>query len=401
MIIVMGPSNSGKSTYLQNLGVENKTGYTFEKIGSEIEYFHYNILKKAFNQHIGRYPKDELDVSNEKTLLSTFENSNIEKAIVLVCPIKDLISRANNRDFVENRLQNHKYDRDLWVRLLSEFDLFMAYEQIFDFLDRRNVDYTVYYSDNSYDIGTFKPSDRVYVNKNLRGTHITVPSNEQVKEIIEKNTNNYQSTLLPLGLTTGSSGFKHVSGGRLATFKALTDRSFVNRSVLDIGCANGDFLFRAERLGAVPLVGLELKRARFDAAERIGRLLRSSVEFYNIDFFKYNSTETYDDVLILNVIHHVSDFRRMIQKATGMARERIIIEYPTIKDERYQSLSEVDFGISQYPVVGVSSESVQQTFVFTAVAIQRIVAEVGDFHSILYPSPISGREILVFERSPK
>jgi SAM-dependent methyltransferase len=166
-----------------------------------------------------------------------------------------------------------------------------------------------------------------------------------------------------------------------------------------VGCALGDILFRAERYGATKLLGIDMNSARLQVGKAIGSALTSSIEFRNDDFLNTQIDDGFDDVVLLNVIHHVSDVRNFLLKAAALAKQRLVVEYPTFHDPKFQSLGGcLPEGLSHLPIMGVSGSKVDQTFVFTSVAIERMVAEAGKFSATVLPSPISGREISIFSR---
>lgn len=398
-LVVIGPSSSGKSTYI------SRTGLTDVVLGNRLltedvpstGVIHYNSLRYSFVL----YNKGELrrgsDIASEPIFRKMMESGRIARAVVIVAPVSELKARVTERTVAEpERHDTQSYDRNLWSDIVDGVDIYSTYEQVFDGLDAAGIPYDVVYSSSA--LADFVPSDRVYVHHNLRGRYVPPPPPEAIDAVISMNGSEYQATLLPGGRQTDRRVYEHVSSGRGGTFSIIRDRSLEGRSVLDIGCATGDMLFRAERHGATRLVGVEMMPKRHAAAVAIGNLLASGARILPCDFLEAALAEPFDDVLALNVLHHVGDFRGFLIKAARLARQRLIVEYPTLDDPRFRSLSEVGSLPSDLAIVGVSSSSVGQTFVFTRPAIERIVAETGEFTSRLFPSPIASREILVLQR---
>jgi hypothetical protein len=176
MIVVIGPSNAGKSTLLQMMGVEDQVSYTFEKPSINTIYVHYNLLKQKFNQLNNAQPHRRPNIAEEKSLISIFDSNTITKAIILISPVEDLVSRAKSRSIVEARFPDRIYDQNLWIDILKGFDFLTAYEQIFDFLDKRGIDYSVLYSDDSFEIGEFASTDRAHIEQIMKGLYVPSPA---------------------------------------------------------------------------------------------------------------------------------------------------------------------------------------------------------------------------------
>lgn len=405
-ILVVGPSCVGKSTFIHLRGTDPDVLYGFEIPDRGIPFesvIHYNLLHhaSAMVRSLGTV-SGEWNLFDDPAFHETMASGAVSKAIVLVAPIAELRARMKGRALIEpTRPDPGTYPNKLWLDILDRVDLFACYENLFDALESVGIPFDVLYSSNHntvLDTPTFLPTDRVNVHHNLRGLYISVPSNVEIDDLIAMPGCEYQSTLLPHDRRTDPRNFDHVGAGRSPTFSLIRDRTFCERSILDVGTALGDMLYRSERYGASRLLGIEMKPKRFEAAERIGALLHSKVEFRKGDFLTLDIEEQFDDVLLLNVIHHVPDFRNFILKAASLTKDRLIIEYPTLRDNRFQSLGPFNDELQHLPLIGVSSSRVDQTFVFTRAALDRIVADAGVFDVQVKLSPIEDREILIFSR---
>lgn len=404
-LLLVAPSNAGKSIYIEQI-IEpgTKVWYAFELQDGDPPtegIVHYNLLFQAPQLLQAGHLPAEWDLLAEPILARLLQSRRIEKAIVIVAPIVELLERAAARVVIEpSRAELGKYPNDLWTTVLRTVDLFALYERLFDALHLADIPVHVLYSSKrSHGRGpVFLPSDRAFVCHNLRGEYVSTPSMAEIDAVISSPGAEYQIVILPCGKSTRARGFAHVANSRSQTFESIRDRSFVGRSILDVGCALGDMLFRAERYGASRLVGVELKATRYEAACRIANLLRSKATFHLADFLAMSFSEQFDDVLLLNVLHHVSDFRAFLMKAAELAKQRVVVEYPTLKDRLFQSLFPISEDLQHLPIVGVSSAKVDQTFVFTRPALERLAGDIGHFRSQVYASPIDGREILVMTR---
>lgn len=112
--------------------------------------------------------------------------------------------------------------------------------------------------------------------------------------------------------------------------------------------------------------------------------------------------ETFDHVFMLNVIHHVKDFRGFLEKACRFSARSFTIEFPTLKDGKFAEMNGYPLPgvLNKLPLIGVSSNSVDQTYVFSPKAIERICSdEIGGFNRVSrFKSPLKNRMIMVFER---
>ena len=396
--VIAGPSGAGKSTLIER---RNLTPIIYAHQLSSVDvpsvgFLHYNMLHYALS-----FPVDWTNLSHEPLLSKVLNSGIIKKVLVIVAPIAELKNRAEMRSFIEpTQKDTGKYNNKLWLKIYKSIDLFSVYAHFFELLDTFHIDFEVLYS--SEVMPSFLPSDRCYVHHNLRGIYISPPRCEHVDNVIDLKGAEYQSVQLPLGKETKSHGYSHLHGSRNATFDLIRTANLQNRSVLDIGCALGDFLFRFEQCGACRLLGLEPMARRYKAAKAIRDLLFSKIELFPTDLEKAQLEDEFDDVLALNVIHHVSDIFIFVRKAVTYAKKRLIIEYPTLNDEKFLNLhgetNLTALKASSLPIIGLSSKVIDQTFVFTRGAIISLVTDTADFDFKFIDSPIPNREIAICER---
>jgi 2-polyprenyl-3-methyl-5-hydroxy-6-metoxy-1,4-benzoquinol methylase len=410
--LVTGPSGVGKSTLLESAWLRRHHGAVEREqvvIGSQVPqgrldesaaYVHYNLTHYLLLPAADPSEPVRARLEREPILSQILALPTLDRALVIVSPIQELVERASGRTHVELDLPDVPYDSAGWVQRLQGVDLFALYEQLYALLDERDVAVDVVFSSRRLADG-FAASDRAFTHHNLRGRYVLPPERATAETVAALPGCHYQSVPLPAGVVT-SSGYGHVAGGRAATFEATFTESLVGASVLDVGCANGDFLFRAERLGAGRLVGVELHKERFEAAEAIARLLMSDVRVHRGSFFDYATDERFDYVLVLNVVHHIRDFDRFLAHAASFATHRLVVEFPTLTDKKFSDYRRIDLRAeaNDLPLVGVSGQGADQTYVFAPEAMIRIVAEgVGGFSTAhARPSPIANRSLLVFTR---
>ena len=324
-----------------------------------------------------------------------FQSGNIQKIIVIITPLQELVTRAQTRKIIEPSIKDQPaYRSELWQKIYSDVDLNAIYSRLFNKIDDYNLKFECVVSSKA--VPDDFVADRVFIGHYLRGKFPKVPSRTEVEKVINMSGAEYQTVDLPHGMMTSVGQHKHLGGSRNSSFSIIRDVTYCNKTVLDIGCALGDILFRTERLGAIKLTGIELKEKRYEAAKAIGSVLKSRAEFYLGDFLDHNFDDKFDDVYALNVIHHVSDVRQFIYKAAKLTKRRLIIEFPTLLDPRFSEIAKMPDNLNDLPLMGVSHSKVDQTFTFTPSAVAMMVSEAGEFKNRLLDSPIANRKIMVF-----
>jgi len=227
----------------------------------------------------------------------------------------------------------------------------------------------------------------------------TTYSKEEIEKILREERFGYHRVNLPYGL--------HTRGrDRSQTRDLIFPESLAGKSVLDIGSALGYFCFEAEAKGAVRVLGVELDPERFRQACLLKKIIGSQVEFLQRDILQEPLDEQFDYVCLLNVIHHLDEPIRAIHQLAALARETLIIEFPTIEDVKFRGTTRIRFPkrYNRMPLIGVSSKKGTskrpdggQTFVFTPGAIIRILQD----HRPLFgnvkilDSPVPGRKIAI------
>ncbi len=94
---------------------------------------------------------------------------------------------------------------------------------------------------------------------------------------------------------------------RMDFFRVYVD--FKNKSILDIGCNTGYFLFGTLDDGAAKVTGYEGKTLCNEFVKKAIYLLGEENKFKHFKkyFDFYESNEKYDIIFLLNVLHHVGD----------------------------------------------------------------------------------------------
>lgn len=160
----------------------------------------------------------------------------------------------------------------------------------------------------------------------------------------------------------------------------------------------GGMLFWYERFGAAKMTGIDIREGRLSTARKFGELLNSKAEFIYGNFLERDDIDTHDDVLALNVLHHVPDIRGFLERSTQLAKKRVIIEYPKLYGRKFLRLGRIPSDLNRYALIGVSTSKFDQTFVFSDAALIRLMSEYGDFNVDIRKSPMKCRRIAVFTK---
>jgi len=222
---------------------------------------------------------------------------------------------------------------------------------------------------------------------------------EKIRTTIESDLYNYQAIPLPFGLSTRGHD-------RSATAQSIFTGDWKNQSVLDIGSSLGYFLFEAKRRGAGRCVGMDLSTDNVRCASTLADILGLDVEFRYGDLDEGPVGEVFDNVLCLNVIHHLVDpilgINRLIE-ATG---SRLILEVATVgsHDRRKLGIGLLQsLALEKLPAIivgrGTAGEGVKQ-FYLTISAIENLMRfRRGCFASVtVKPSGFKNRFLVVGEK---
>lgn len=151
----------------------------------------------------------------------------------------------------------------------------------------------------------------------------------EIQALIEKlGDHRYGRVKLPYGLATRGVD-------RTLTTKLIFPSSLKGKTVLEIGSAFGAVCFEAEELGAKSVTGWEIKKPRYARAQLFRKIKGSKVLFENKDALHEPLSGKYDYVLILNVLHHLKEHAKLLERVLPLAKEKLIIEGP----EHFQGTS--------------------------------------------------------------
>lgn len=408
--LICGPSSVGKSTFIQSnflydlTGLDNQTKLYFP---AEIEstvltedasldiLIHYNLMRPIHylieNDTVPSRILNEswnYDIDPKWQLIKACD---VEKrAFLLVTSAEELKTRVLERAFVESALRSDlsSYDVDFWSAVYEVVNLRIVYRDFLDQLDQLNIPVTCIASQD----GRFFEIDREEITAFLINDRPLQYSKVEIERMISHAIFEYQSVKLPYGLKTG--GQDRGPSARIV----LKDR-LDGMSVLDIGSALGDLCFEAEARGALHVVGLEPRQTRFEAASVLKELKNSHVEYRNEYLHEFFPSAQFDIVLLLNVLHHMDNPFSALKKCAELCKGTLVIEVPNLADEIFGTVSDTKLGsyLNSLPLIGVSSLSVDQTFLFTPTAIKRMLLDHNNLFSAVeeIKSPMRNRNIYI------
>jgi 2-polyprenyl-3-methyl-5-hydroxy-6-metoxy-1,4-benzoquinol methylase len=320
-----------------------------------------------------------------------------KKAIVLVASKQVILRRLEQRVLVEKSdsasLKTNEYPSLHWKRLIEQEDLDTIYQAWCEELESCNIPYKIIdATDDTYPEVESKDQLPDIVNG--------VDSNytrKQLEELLKKRKFSYHKVNLPYGLHTPGAD-------RSETRDLILPESLTNKTVLDVGCALGYFSFEAEERKAKKVVGVELKDDRFRDAMLLKEIKNSKVDFLKRDIVTDPLDESFDYVLLLNVIHHLREPFRAIRQLASITSDRLIIEFPTFADRKFRKTVNIKFPAlyNRLPLIGVSSmPGADQTFVFTPSAIKRAMMDHEHlFERVeIFRSPMPDRAIAVCHKN--
>jgi len=292
-------------------------------------------------------------------------------ALILLTPQAELVKRITERAVVEPRFEDSSkpYDNRTWswvAKLQDMSETLLNWLRLLEdkhiepiFVDSRDGKFvlleTVEEAKQSVTHGQFQLTEddikQIWTNEPFEY--------QRISDLVEVNASNF------------------VQGDRTSTSQEIFKSDFTDASVLDVGCAGGYFCFEAEKAGASKVVGIELKDTRYRQALLTKRITGSNVRFEQTNLYDLDSSEKFDVVFFLNVIHHLREPMRALELLSRITAKRLYLEFPTLTDHKF--LSTISFGfwnklLNHLPLIGVSLEDdAGQTFVFSQSAIERIL----------------------------
>ncbi len=104
------------------------------------------------------------------------------------------------------------------------------------------------------------------------------------------------------------------------------------KSVLDIGCGSGRYMFEAVRRGAIDVVGLDAAPGAIDAARKFaGELqLEKNVKFIQSDFMDLKFERQYDIVFAVGYFDYILAPQPHLEKMLGLCDQFLFVSFPRL-----------------------------------------------------------------------
>ena len=390
--LVMGISSAGKSSYISTKMDSGEwprvpvfMAYEVNKKIMDTDFqqecvIHYNLFR-TFGNKVENIKNDLLDDPLLRELIR--QKSRLEISFLIV-PRSELIKRILLRQDTEAKIKatTDMYPSQRVAEIVFMINLEELYKRWFTLLQENGIAFEMIHATQ----GTYQPIATVPEALAIAFSKERVPYTEQdIDYIIKTNRFEYQQIQVSLAKTTAGQD-------RSGTLQLL-DADLSGKTLFDIGCAYGYFSFEAEKRNAKRVVGTELKRHRFLGCNILKEIIGSNCEFYYQDVFTNPVQGQFDIVLFLNVIHHLHEPIRALRIAAGMAKEKLIMEFPTLSDEKFRATLPHNVSIDpSLPLIGVGMLSSQgQTFLFSEEAIRRIFMDQNKLFSRIefQPSPMT------------
>ncbi len=369
--LVIGPSSVGKTTYIGNVFQENPDPVILAcdiKSKEDLQddcIIHYNSFR-PFRNSADHMDSSFLDDPALKIILEEKDDLDVH---FLVVDKSSLIKRIILRKEIENKFRefaNNKYPSSRILNLVFSLDYSKFYEDWFAFFEEQGLPIRIV---DSSVISCPELTGVEEAREVIASDRKQQYSEKEVREILDHHDFGYQKIDLPYNLSTAGKS-------RTSTLDKILERRLDNKSVLDIGCAYGYFCFEAEKRNAKEVVGTELKDERFIGANIIKEIIGSKVEFLKQDVVFDPIGRKFDIVLLLNVIHHLKYPMYALKVLSEMCKEKMIIEFPTVADTKFQSTLKYGIKDKKLPLIGVSLLSRRdQTFLFNDEAMRRILLD--------------------------
>lgn len=132
----------------------------------------------------------------------------------------------------------------------------------------------------------------------------------------------YQDINLPSGVLLHGYSESAKTWDRLSSIIEFKDKN-----ILDIGCFHGFFSFKTEEAGAKTVTGIDNDIRPLNVASHIGWLKNARAVFFKGDMDNLTIKQTYDIVLVLNMLHYSKNIDRALQNIFH-AGNLIVFEIP-------------------------------------------------------------------------
>lgn len=130
--------------------------------------------------------------------------------------------------------------------------------------------------------------------------------------------------------------------------------------VLDVGCGGGRYAVEFARRGAASVLGLDFAPEMIRLAVRLaqGQEVQDVCQFHIADFMGMPDSPQFDICIAIGVMDYVAQPRLFLEKMKGLARERMILSFPS-KSPWRTPLRKVRYRLKRCPVYFYSQKGIE------------------------------------------
>jgi hypothetical protein len=381
MIVIIGVTSAGKTTYITQMSGVGGNVINFHEIrpwtSLKNKTVHINIFKIL----------DAKNILNRIRLFKVFrEVRRVNGSVhIIACNKEEVLNRISKRKF-EDDTERALYNSDSWFERVSSLNFALVYETLILSLESLGLPVVCVWSQGD----RFEHVKRYSFGALFRGDDLGSHLYNSL-DINPSQAGEYQSISLGSGVKTS---------GQVRAESILKSLSIINEddSILDVGSAIGALVFSAKNISSGKVVGFEPMSKRYDFSSQLRNYFNLDCELENSTIDALPSEERFDHVYCLNVLHHVVDFTVVLRLIVNSCNKTLTLELPHVNDNKFFDTLGRPFFINRknIPLIGVSLESADQTFVYNASAIVRIIRliTVRNFEYEILDSPFSRRYII-------
>jgi ubiquinone/menaquinone biosynthesis C-methylase UbiE len=143
------------------------------------------------------------------------------------------------------------------------------------------------------------------------------------------------------------------------TFASL--QPMEGRTVLDIGCGSGRYIFDCLESGAARVTGIDLSEEMIVLTNRALRNcgdVSDRVELIVGDFFKQDFRRTYDYAIVMGVMDYIEDAEGFLRKLNRLVTCRTVLSFP-VAESAWTLQRKVRYMVRHCPLYFYSQERLQ------------------------------------------
>ncbi len=106
---------------------------------------------------------------------------------------------------------------------------------------------------------------------------------------------------------------------------------YEGKSILDVGCGAGRYIFPLARLGIQKALGVDFAENMIEAAKHQAREIKLEhiCSFQQLDFIQLDETQTFDHVFAMGVLDYIENPSEFVAKMVRLSRNSVMISFPS------------------------------------------------------------------------